>query len=275
VSGLAQQRRHAIVTRPEPDASGWVQLLAERGVVAGALPLIGILPASDPEPIRVAWRNWGSFKAVMFVSSPAAGHFFAQQPWRQRPLAHGAQPRIWCTGPGSAAVLRRLGAAPELLDAPAPDSPQFDSEALWDLVAGQIQQHDQVLIVRGEADSDGDDAADVSGRGTGREWLAARLARVGARVGFVVAYRRVAPVWSQAQRQLAQQAATDGSVWIFTSAQGALNLGAAAAHASWSAALAVATHPRVGATVRGLGFGTVVESRPTLDALVASIESMQ
>jgi len=275
VSGLAQLRRRAIVTRPEPDATRWVQLLAARGVVASALPLIGILPASDPEPIREAWRNWGCFKAVMFVSRPAAEHFFAQQPLQLQPVGNVSQTRFWCTGPGSGAALLRLGVASELLDAPAPDSPQFDSEALWDLVAGQIQPHDQVLIVRGEADSDGDDAADVAGRGTGRAWLAARLARAGAQVEFVVAYRRLAPVWSQAQRQLAQQAATDGSVWIFTSAQAALNLAAAAVHASWSAAVAVTTHPRVGATVRSLGFGTVVESRPTLDALVASIESMQ
>ncbi|MFS2055745.1 uroporphyrinogen-III synthase, partial [Variovorax sp. CT11-76] len=42
----------------------------------------------------------------------------------------------------------------------------------------------------------------------------------------------------------------------------------------WRAARAIATHPRIAQAARGAGFGTVRESAPLLEALVASIESL-
>jgi uroporphyrinogen-III synthase len=41
---------------------------------------------------------------------------------------------------------------------------------------------------------------------------------------------------------------------------------------SWAGARAIATHPRIAQAVRALGFGTVRESRPAFDEVVASIE---
>jgi uroporphyrinogen-III synthase len=44
---------------------------------------------------------------------------------------------------------------------------------------------------------------------------------------------------------------------------------------TWESARAVTTHPRIAKAARSAGFGVVWESRPTLDAVVASIESVQ
>ena len=42
----------------------------------------------------------------------------------------------------------------------------------------------------------------------------------------------------------------------------------------WSQARALATHPRIAQRARDCGFGVVHESRPTLEAVVACIQSI-
>lgn len=77
---------------------------------------------------------------------------------------------------------------PDRIDGPAPDAPQFDSEALWQQVAGQIRPGDRVLIVRGRSGGAHDTA-----QGSGRDWLARQIEAAGGQVDFVVAYQRGAP----------------------------------------------------------------------------------
>ena len=86
-------------------------------------------------------------------------------------------------------------------------------------------------------------------------------------------YRRVAPVFDAARRALATSAATDGSLWLFSSSEAVFNLCAALPAQDWRAARALATHPRIAQAAREAGFGGVIDGAPTLDAVVASIES--
>lgn len=267
MSGERAARPSAIVTRPQPEAQSWVKKLHGRGISASALPLIEIrqLPADDT--ISQAWHEMAGFKAVMFVSRFAVDAFFAHRS-ADASLPRGARPpRLWSTGPGTRVALLVQGVDAELLDAPAPDSARFDSEALWTLVAGQIQAGDRVLVVRGH---DGDTPPI---EGSGRDWLAQRLLQAGAQVHFVAAYQRLAPHWAPAQRAQARAAAADGSVWIFTSARALEHLTGLLPDQSWLAARALATHPRIADALRGAGFGTLRETRPDLDSVVASIES--
>ncbi|OIQ67941.1 bifunctional uroporphyrinogen-III synthetase/uroporphyrin-III C-methyltransferase [mine drainage metagenome] len=111
-------------------------------------------------------------------------------------------------------------------------------------------------------------------QGVGRDSLAQRLQQAGAHVEFVVAYQRGAPVWGEAQRVLACSAASDGSVWLFSSAEALAHLHRLLPDQSWRAARAVATHPRIAQAARELGFGVVVPSRATPEDVAASIESM-
>jgi uroporphyrinogen-III synthase len=104
--------------------------------------------------------------------------------------------------------------------------------------------------------------------------LALRLQAAGAQVDFVVAYRRGAPVWTPAEVALAVAGAADGSVWVFSSAEAVENLRALLPDQRWTNARAVATHPRIAAAARQIGFGVVSESRPTLPRVLASIESL-
>lgn len=259
-----------IVTRPERDARRWVDGLRDGGFDARALPLIEIGPAPDRQAVERAWLGLEGCIAAMFVSGNAAQQFLAMRPATvTAALARPGHPRAWATGPGTRQALLAGGVPASLIDAPADDAPQFDSEALWALVSRQAQPGSRVLIVRGG------DAAPVSdGKGAGRDWFASKLAACGCTADFVVAYARRAPALDAAQRELARTSACDGTVWLFSSSEAIANLVQAMPGQDWQQARAVATHPRIAQAAREAGFAVVCESRPVLSDVVASIESV-
>lgn len=251
-----------IVTRPASEAASWVRRLEDRGIAAQALPLLAITPVADAAPLQAAWRQLAGCGAVMFVSVNAVTGFFAARghaPWP-------ATTRAWAPGPGTAAALLAQGLPASQVDAPAPDAAQYDSEALWSRVAGQLHAGGRLLLVRG---------AGSEGRAEGRDWLAQRLRAEGVQVDEVVAYARGPAPWSAADEALAARASGDGSWWLFSSSQAVRHLRDRLPGTDWSQARAVATHPRIAEAARSLGFCVVRESRPALDDVVASIESAQ
>jgi uroporphyrinogen-III synthase len=207
----------------------------------------------------------------MFVSANAVEQFFVLRP--EDAAVSALDPLFFVTGPGSVAALLKAGVARNRIAAPDEAAAQFDSEALWAAVQNQVQAGWRVLIVRGDTESDSVEGAEPS-RGVGRDWFAARLKEHGAAVEFLVAYARRAPVLSANMLALAQVAAVDGSVWLFSSSEAVTNLCTMAAGQSWHQAIAVATHARIGEAARAAGFGQVCVSRPAVSDLVASIESL-
>ena len=248
-----------IVTRPAAQAALWLRQLAARGIDAIAVPLIEIVPAPDPEPIRAAWAGLATRGLVVFVSANAVLHFFVARPagatWPTPLLA--AAP-----GPGTADALRAEGVSDAAIIEPAPDAPQLDSEALWQRLAGRDWQGASVLIVRGDG---------------GRDWLAGHLAQAGATVDTVAAYARVAPQLSAEERRNVERAFADpeGHVWLFSSSEAIANLEALAGAPGPTRSHAIATHPRIAARARQAGFASVSEVQPGLDAVVACIQSMR
>lgn len=272
-----------IVTRVQPQAAHWVQRLSPR-CEAVALPLLETRALPDTSVLQTVGQRWSDYAAVMFVSSHAVDFFFKSNP-ALTGIYHGAdapETRVWVPGPGTGAAVLAQGVPAHQVDSPAADSGQFDSEALWQQVQGQITPGARVLIVRGDLrddDPQGDRPAvaapaEPGTPGVGREWLAQTLRQAGAVVDFVVAYQRGAPVWGAFERALATQAAADGSVWLFSSAEAVQHLATLLPNQSWAQARAVATHDRIAQAARALGFADVVEARPTLSDVVASIESL-
>jgi uroporphyrinogen-III synthase len=268
-----------IVTRPEGDAQGWVDGLQAAGLAPVALPLINIAPVADRLELELAWCWLDDYIAVMFVSGNAVTHFFKEKPpvTLVRTAFPAPKTRAWATGPGTRQALLQAGVDAGLIDAPALDADQFDSQALWAQVRNQVHPGARVLIVRGASVGTmiGPDANDGADTQVPPNWLAGKLTQAGARVDFLAAYLRVAPTFSAQQKELVQQAASDGSIWLFTSSEAVLNLAAALPGQVWSDARAVATHVRIADTARRVGFGVVCESRPQLASVVASIESMR
>jgi uroporphyrinogen-III synthase len=247
-----------LVTRPAVQAAAWVRSLQARGIDAVALPLIDIVPPADPAAVDAAWRSLDRHRLVVFVSPNAAEAFFHHRPdgaaWPDAALAGSV-------GPGTTQALRRLGVPVAAIVEPAPDAEQFDSEALWRRLQDHAWGGASVLIVRGDG---------------GRDWLAETLRAHGAHVNFVSAYRRSAPALEGDARQrlaaaLEQPAA---HLWFFSSSEAIDHLLQACPGRDWTAAQAIATHPRIARRARVGGFGRVEQTRPTLDAVVACIQSI-
>jgi len=279
-----------IVTRPETDAQAWLDAIQKAGFEAVYLPLIKIGPAPDAQAVDLAWQQWPRWQAVMFVSAQAVRMFFTQ-----RPMQPG--PRYWATGPGTRQALIEAGVAANAIDAPNADSAQFDSEALWQVVSPSLKKQVPVLIVRGNEDSldsnptltansnanananasansNPSNKQPVNPQGVGRDWLAQQIIQAGASVEFVVTYSRRPPQWSAPQLEIAKQAASDGSVWCFSSSQAVLHLQAQLPNVQWNKACCVATHARIAQTARDVGFVHVVQTRPVLSDVLASLESL-
>lgn len=248
-----------LVTRPDAQAQAWVRSLAQHGIDAVALPLIDIGPPADPTAVAAAWQSLAGHRLVVFVSPNAAERFFALRPpgvpWPATAMAASV-------GPGTSETLRDCGVPAERIVEPAAASPRFDSEALWSALAVHDWSGASVLVVRGDG---------------GRDWLADTLRAHGARVGFVSAYRRIAPRLDDARRRpLLQAALADPAahLWFFSSGEAVDNLCRACPGAGWHAARAVATHPRIAQRARDCGFGVVHETRPTLAAVRGCIQSL-
>jgi len=123
--------------------------------------------------------------------------------------------------------------------------------------------------------------------GIGREWLAEQVESAGGSVGWLLAYLRGAPEWTDDEYARAAKARDDGAIWLFSSSECVAHLqaltqsapaawrdSAASAQSCWSGSVALATHPRIAKAVRAAGFGTVHLTRPGLADVLASIESI-
>jgi len=126
----------------------------------------------------------------------------------------------------------------------------------------------RVLMVRGQSGTAVDAAA------PGRQWLTAQFQAAGAMVDFVVVYQRRVPHFTAEQFKRMEDSRHDGSVWLFSSAEGLDSL-PRLPQGDWSTARAIATHPRIAGAARDAGWGVVIESRPAVDDIVASIESLK
>lgn len=275
-AGAGPVLQRLIVTRPADEAADWVRRLQAAGWPAVALPLIRIGEPRAPAAraaLHQMRAQWAAFDALMFVSGAAVRHFFAGG--ALPPAVPGNRTRFWAPGPGTAralqAPLAALGLAPDRIDAPPADAEQFDSEALWPVVAPQLRAGLRVLIVRGASVVEA--AATGSSEGNGRDWLIRQCEQAGATVQTVAAYERHAPDWGADDRAVARQGQAAGSVWLFSSSEALAHLLAGQPQADWSQAAALATHPRIAQRVRDAGFGQVLQTRPSFDDVLCALES--
>ena len=264
-------RLKLVITRAQAEASTWSQALMSAGHEVLSLPLLAFGPPPRPMALVQAWQQASQYHAAMFVSGQAVRSFFAAQPPGQ--VWPG---RCWATGPGTRSVLLSVGVDATQIDMPAPDVAQLDSEALWDAVSHQVMPLNgvspgAVLLVRG---SDEHMAKDDSGQGHGRDWLAQRLHGSGVVVDYLVAYQRLAPVWSQDQQNSAAQAAANGAVWLFSSSQALAHLHGLMPLQKWAHARALATHPRIATALRGAGWGGVSVCKGELAAVLHALENI-
>jgi uroporphyrinogen-III synthase len=131
----------------------------------------------------------------------------------------------------------------------------------------------RVLVVRGTSTTP--QGVACAEAGVGRDWFSKQVLAAGGQVEFVVAYQRRCPALTVAVQEGIQLARSDNAVWLFSSSEAIANLAALAPHLQWDGHRSVCTHGRVAQAARAAGFGVVCESRPILEAVMASIESLQ
>jgi uroporphyrinogen-III synthase len=273
----AGRLQRLIVTRPAAEAGGWVESLRAAGWPALALPLIHINEPHDAvtaQALHQARAQWAEMDALMFVSGAAVSHFFARDVAPAPGL--NLRTRFWAPGPGTGRLLAQaltgLGLDASRIDAPPSDAPQFDSEALWPVVAPQVLAGRRIGVVRGVS-VDAGAGQPSPPTGNGRDWLIRQCEAAGAVVQACVAYERRAPDWTDDTRAQALQAQAPGSVWLFSSSEALDHLLAADPQADWSRAEALVTHPRIAERARQAGFGRVVQTRPALPDVLRALES--
>ena len=266
---------HVLVTRPEPQASAWAADLRHAGWGAHALPLITIDGPSDPVPVQTLWHAMAAQALLMFVSPAAVDWFFRLKPtdahWAPHTLA--AAP-----GPGTAHQLlaagHLAGLKPDQVLSPDAQADQFDSEALWPLLAPLNWQGKQVCIISG-----GD-----QNEAKGRTWLTAQWQDKGAQVTSLLTYQRGPGSWTLDQQRLARQAlsAPADHIWQFSSSQAIdflvdhhLPPLALASPPDWAQTRAVVTHPKIAERARQLGLTRITQTRPTLQAVVEALRSAE
>ena len=259
-SPVAWPPTRLLVTRPQPQADEWVLQLQALGVHAAALPLLGIAGPADEAPVYQAWAWLQAADppaAVMFVSPSAVERFFALKPsaaaWPAGVIAAG-------TGPGTRRALLQVGVPALAVLTPPAAAGQFDSEALWAVLRGRVAWPGRaVLVVRGEG---------------GRDWLADTLRQQGARLHFVEAYRRTAPVPDAAGRALLQQALAQpaATCWLFSSSEALGHLSNLVPGLAWPATTALVTHARIGDAARRLGITRVLQIAPSPAAVAAALQ---
>lgn len=273
-----------VVTRPAREAVTWVSTLSAAGFDPVALPLLAFGTPTHADPLNAVRAGLAGFDAVMFVS-PQAVYAFLDENFDKNSASSQSHVdfvainddlkrgplRCWAPGPGTAQALVRVGVPLAHIDQPAPDAAQFDSEALWSVVASQVVPGTRVLVVRGELDASAGPL--TGGQGTGREWLADQCRAAGATVQMCAAYKRQLPSWTPDMCAAACAAATNGAVWLFSSSEGVANLAKLVPGQRWDAALALATHPRIAQTVSGLGFGQVHVCRPAQTEVLQTLNN--
>jgi len=134
----------------------------------------------------------------------------------------------------------------------------FETESLWAVLSALDWRGQRVLVVRGE---------------DGRDWLAETLQTAGAAVSFLAAYRRAAPRPDAAGRSVLAEALArpQDHVWLFSSSEAVGHLGTLAAGADWSAARALASHPRIAQAAQRAGFGDVGLVEPQVQAVADAV----
>ncbi|MBF6630672.1 MAG: uroporphyrinogen-III synthase [Comamonas sp.] len=262
--------RPIVVTRPQPEATVWVQQLQAEGHIAACVPMMEIRSTQNAVAqanVQAALNQLHGYSALMFVSGNAVRYFM--QRLNEQSLSLNPASRLWAPGPGTAQALLTAGFTAANIDQPRQDAEQFDSEALWNQVQQQVHAHSRILIVRGSTPE-----PESSPTGHGRQWLSEQLRHRGAKVDFAPVYERSAPEATLALQQAICQLRTQSAIWLFSSSECLQNLVSCAKQSSWKNHTALVTHPRIAEQARKQGFGCVIDTKPTLHAVAASIKSL-
>lgn len=240
-----------VVTRAAAQASGTATALAGAGAEVALLPLLEIVPPTDPRPLEKAAGEIASYEWIVLTSVNGVAALAERIP-ANAPIAA----RIAAVGPATAAALRRYGLAPHL----SPDAGAGASaQGLLATLAPHARPGSRLLLPQAH------DAAPELARG---------LAAAGFEVTAVVAYEKRLPPATPTLTQNLFASAPIG--WVTFSSASAARRFAALFGPDWqrrrAELRAASIGPATSEELRNLGVEPAAQARePTDAALVDAI----
>jgi uroporphyrinogen III methyltransferase/synthase len=189
------QGKRIVVTRSRKQAGCLIRALEKQRAEVLAVPVIEIQDPDDPAPLEHAAAHAGDYDLVIFTSANAVSHFVKRDPAKIR----GS---ICAIGPGTASALRRYGMRPQFIPK------RYIAEGVLEALADFPLKGARVLIPRAAV---------------ARDVIPVELARLGARVEVVEAYRTVLPAGSVEQSR--NITAKSADLVTFTSSSTVENFG--------------------------------------------------
>ena len=246
--------RRIVVTRAEEQAADFSERLRALGAEAVELPVISIQPAENPAPLDQAIERLATYDWLIFTSVNGV-RFFLHRLDQSKHDLRSLKARICAIGPATRRALESLHLKVDLM----PD--EYVAEGLVKAFAAQKRAGQRILLPRAAV---------------ARDLIPIELARLGAQIDVVEAYRNVAPP-DAAERAREIFAAGRKPDWVtFTSSSTVKNLLAIVAPQLLEGVRIASIGPVTSETTRAHGLKVDAEAREfTLDGLIQAILELE
>jgi uroporphyrinogen III methyltransferase/synthase len=242
--------RSVVVTRTREQAGALSSRLRALGALVVELPTIEVVPAADYGPLDAAIAELERYDWLIFTSANGV-RFFLERLDRSGRDLRVLRARICAIGPATRAALEALHLKVDLMGR------EYVAEGLLEAFAPYDLAGARVLLPRAAV---------------ARDLVPVELARRGARVDVVEAYRTVTPAGAAANAA-ALFGATPRPDWIvFTSSSTVTNCVAVAGVEALRGLKVASIGPVTSAAARELGLEVAAEASPhTIDGLVEAL----
>lgn len=133
-----------LVTRAPHQATSLAALLRERGADARVAPTIAIVPPEDPEPLRRAAREVGSYDALALTSANAVERFFAAIDEDAGDARRIGRAKVFVVGSQTAAALWAHGVRADVI------AREQRGEGVLDALLADLRPGSRVLLPRAD-----------------------------------------------------------------------------------------------------------------------------
>jgi uroporphyrinogen III methyltransferase/synthase len=238
------------ITRAPSQAPELRVRLESLGAEVVDLPVISIQPPADPAPLDAAIARLAEYDWIVFTSANGV-RFFLDRLDRSPHDLRSLRARVCAIGPATRRAVEDLHLKVDLMPA------EYVAEALVAAFATEDLRGRRILLPRAAV---------------ARDVIPVELARLGAEVDVVEAYRNVPPA-DGADRVRAVFSGVHRPAWItFTSSSTVNNFVEMAGRAALEGVRAASIGPVTSATLRAHGIEPAAEAREfTIDGLIAAI----
>jgi uroporphyrinogen III methyltransferase/synthase len=235
--------KRIVVTRAKGQAGDLSSRLETLGACVIEIPTIEIRPASDPAPLDGAIANLASYDWLIFTSANGV-RFFVERLDRSAADLRALRARICAIGPATRAAVEALHLKVDLM------GKEYVAESLLEAFAAYDLAGKRVLLPRAAV---------------ARDVIPAELARRGAQVDVVEAYRTAAPEGGAGFP-------AGAAAITFTSSSTVQNFVSMFGAEALRGVKAVSIGPVTTRTACGLGIEVAAEAQPfTIDGLVEAL----